>query len=241
MSTPHGPATRAHATEADLLDYIAGRYAREDSVQQELRRAALEQGLPPIHVSPTLGRILSLLVGISGARRILEIGTLAGNSAIWMARALPAGGTLLSLEREEKHAALARGFIEKAGLADRVTIRVGPALDSLAALTQEPSFDLVFIDANKDDYPAYLEWALRLTRPGSLILADNVIRNGAVLETDPTDADVRAVQRYNDLVAHDPRLEAVILFTRNAGDNLDGISVARVRANPSEDRAFAYE
>ena len=187
-------------------------------------RTARQEGLPPIQVPPALGRLLSMLIHIAGVRRILEIGTLAGYSTIWMARALPEGGRLISLEVEPRHAALATRFLTRAGLAQRVEVRLGPALESLASLIDEPAFDLVFLDADTLSLPAYLDWALRLTRPGGLILADNVLRG--VLEPGSPTAQVEAMRTYNDRVAQDPRLETIILLTR---DGLEGISLARVR------------
>ncbi len=241
MTTEDAANPSHRGLDDDLLAYINARYAPEDDLQREVLRAAREAGLPSIQVSPALGRLLSLLVHISGARRVLEIGTLAGYSAIWLARALPAGGSLLSLEVEPAHANVARRMIARAGLADRVEIRLGPALESLPALADGVPFDLVFIDANKDQYPAYLDWALRLVRPGGLIVADNVLRNGAVLQADAPDEDLRAVQTYNDRVAQDPRLEALILFTRNAGGNLDGVSIAQVRDLGAQESEFYNE
>jgi predicted O-methyltransferase YrrM len=208
-----------------LHEYIAARYIEDDPLLRDLLAAAAASGLPDIQVPPTLGKLLAMLVRISGARRILEIGTLAGYSAIWMARALPPRGSLISLELEPKHAEIARRFLAQAGLADRVEIRLGPALSSLENLAGAEPFDMLFIDANKDQYPEYLEWGLRLVRPGGLILADNVLRRGSVLgsQSDPV---TRGIQEYNDRVAREPRLEAVILLTR---DGLDGVSIARVR------------
>ena len=204
--------------------YIQERSGPSDDLLQELLDIARQEGLPPIQVPPALGRLLSLLIHIAGVRRILEIGTLAGYSTIWMARALPEDGRLISLEVEPRHAALATRFLTRAGLAERADVRVGPALESLASLVEEPPFDLVFIDADTLSLPAYLDWALRLTRPGGLILADNVLRG--VLEPGSATAQVQAMRTYNDRVAQDPRLEAIILLTR---DGLEGISLARVR------------
>jgi predicted O-methyltransferase YrrM len=170
-----------------------------------------------------------MLVHISGARSILEIGTLGGYSAIWMGRALPVGGRLLSLEISPEHAAVARRAVEEAGLAGTVEIRVGPALDTLRTLSPVQRFDMVFIDANKDQYPEYLEWALGLVRPGGMIIADNVLRNGAVLQDPAPDADVRAIQRFNELVSKNPRLESTIILTRSGRSSRDGISVSWVR------------
>ena len=221
-----------------LHEYIAARYIEDDPLFRELLAAAAASGMPAIQVPPTLGKLLAMLVRISGARRVLEIGTLAGYSAIWIARALPLRGSLISLELEPKHAELAGRFLAQAGLADRVEIRLGPALNSLEKLAGAEPFDMLFIDANKDQYPEYLEWGLRLVRPGGLILADNVLRRGSVLES-KADPVTRGIQEYNDRVARDPRLEAVILLTR---DGLDGVSLARVRdANDVAGARYHYE
>jgi predicted O-methyltransferase YrrM len=146
-----------------------------------------------------------------------------------MGRALPIGGTLLSLEVSPRHAEVARRAVAEAGLGDTIEIRVGPALETLQTLSPIQRFDLVFIDANKDQYPEYLEWALRLVRPGGMILADNVLRNGAVLENPAPNSDAAAIQRFNDLVAQNPRLETTIILTRNGVGRRDGISVSWVR------------
>lgn len=217
-------AENAQDLHTALDAYIQERYGPSDGLLEELLDTARQEGLPPIQVPPALGRLLSMLIHTAGVRRILEIGTLAGYSTIWMARALPESGRLISLEVEPRHAALATRFLARAGLAQRVEVRLGPALDSLASLIDEPAFDLVFIDADTLRLPAYLDWALRLTRPGGLILADNVLRG--VLETGSPTAQVQAMRTYNDRVAQDPRLEAIILLTR---DGLEGISLARVR------------
>jgi predicted O-methyltransferase YrrM len=180
-----------------------------------------------------------MLVRISGARRILEVGALAGYSTICLARALPAGGRLISLEVAPKHAQIANHFVSQAGLAEKVEIRVGPALTSLEALAADARFDLMFIDANKDQYPEYLDWALRLVRPGGLILADNALSRALVPEQGGRDTNARGTQTYNDRVAQDPRLEATILLTR---DGLDGLSVARVRDERTDEKgAFHFE
>jgi predicted O-methyltransferase YrrM len=225
-----------------LHEYIVTRHGKEDVVQRKVLSMAQEAGLPAIQVSPSLGRLLSLLVHASGARRILEIGTLGGYSAIWMGRALPSGGTLLSLEVSEEHAEVARRAVAEAGLSHTIEIRVGPALDTLRTLSPIQRFDLVFIDANKDQYPEYLEWAIRLVRPGGMILADNVLRNGAVLQDPAPDTDAHAVQRFNDLVAQDPRLETTIIPTRNGSGVRDGLSVSWVRDESRQaDAQFSRE
>jgi predicted O-methyltransferase YrrM len=212
-----------------LLDYINARYAPEDDVLRELLTAARAEELPSIQVSPALGKLLALLVRISGARRVLEIGTLAGYSSIWLGRALPENGTLITLEIDPHHAAVARRFIAQAGLAEKIEVRLGPALQTLEYLAGGLPFDMAFIDANKESYPAYLDWALRLVRPGGVIVADNVVRDGAVLQTASDDTAIQAIQEYNDRVSRDPRLDGVILLTRNGGGNRDGVSVAWVR------------
>jgi len=216
--------------KTDLLrlvdDYVEGLFAPQDAALEGALRRSEEAGLPAIQVGPTGGRLLQLLAEISGARRILEIGTLGGYSTIHLARALPEGGSLVSLELNERHAEVARRNLEAAGLVDRVEVRVGEAAASLAAMAEGDGgpFDLVFIDADKEGYPAYLEWALRLSRPGSVIVADNVIRGGSVL--DPEDATNRAVAEFNEWLARDPRLSATIIpFFKH---RVDGFAVARV-------------
>ncbi len=169
---------------------------------------------------------MQLLAETAGARRILEIGTLGGYSTIHLARALPAGGSLVSLELDERYAGVARENIREAGLVDRVEVRVGDAKALLARMVEdgEGAFDLTFIDADKGGYPAYLEWALRLSRPGSLILADNAIRGGSVL--DPEDEYARATRDFNEALAKDPRLSALVLPLIR--ERIDGIAIARV-------------
>ena len=201
---------------------------RNEVFEQALRDASAA-GLPEIHVSPNEGKLLYLLAKISGARRMLEIGLLGGYSALWLASALPADGKLVTLELEEKHAAVARKNLERAGLLPKIEIRVGDARRSLDAIVQdgEPSFDLVFIDADKEGYPAYLDFALRLTHPGSLILADNVIRDGRVTDANATDPIVRAIRQFNQQLASHPDLETILLpIMRN---KVDGLAIARRR------------
>jgi predicted O-methyltransferase YrrM len=208
---------------------LNARYATEDEVLRDLLTAARAEELPSIQVSPALGKLLALLVRISGARRVLEIGTLGGYSSIWLGRALPENGTLITLEIDPHHAAVARRFIAQAGLAEKIEVRLGPALQTLEYLAGSLPFDMAFIDANKESYPAYLDWALRLVRPGGVIVADNVVRDGAILQTPSDDTAIQAIQEYNDRVSRDPRLDGVILLTRNGGGNRDGVSVAWVR------------
>ena len=159
--------------------------------------------------------MLYLLARIRGAKRILEIGTLGGYSTIWLARALPEDGTLISLELDPKHAEVARENIASAGLASKVEVRLGPALDSLAKLHQQGAapFDFIYIDADKSGYPAYLDWSLLLAKPGTVIVADNVIRDGAVADADSKDPFVQGVRRFLEKIAADPRVEATVLQT----------------------------
>ncbi|MFM8821043.1 MAG: O-methyltransferase [Phenylobacterium sp.] len=195
--------------------FFAGRLSPPDLLLEMIRRENGEAGLPPHEVSTLQGRFLALMVRVSRARRILEIGTLGGVSAIWMARALPPDGDLISLEVASAYADQARRNLERAGVADRVRIQVGPALESLASLARsEPrAFDLVFIDADKPNNPAYLDWALKLTRPGGLIIGDNVVRNGAVLDAASADDRVQGVRTFAERLGEDPRLFSTALQT----------------------------
>ncbi|HVU44948.1 MAG TPA: O-methyltransferase [Terracidiphilus sp.] len=188
-------------------------------------------GLPEIDVTPLQGRFLELLVRMSGARRALEIGTLGGYSTLWMARALPEGGSLLSLELDPRHAEVARGNLKAAGVAGRVEVRVGRALDSLDALIAAGSepFDLIFIDADKSGYPGYLDRALKLARPGTVIVGDNVVREGKVANAASRDANVQGVRRFAELVGQEPRLRATVLQTVST-KGYDGFLVAVVIA-----------
>lgn len=203
-------------------EYICGLFAPEDAVLVALREEADRSGLPPIAISPDAGRLLQVLIAASGARRVLEVGTLGGYSAIWIARALPPDGSLLTLERDPVHAAFARRQLARAGLAERVEVREGQALSLLAALDGE-RFDLVFLDADKAPLPTYLEWALRLLRPGGLVVADNALRGGRVLDASATDADTAGVREFNRRLATDPRLTAVLVPTH------DGVAVGVVK------------
>lgn len=208
--------------------YVEGLFAPPDPVLENALRRSREAGLLEIHVSASEGRLLQLLTEIAGARRILEIGTLGGYSTIYLARALPEDGSLVSLEIDERHAEAARENIAGAGLGSRVEVRVGDAKALLGRMVEdeEEPFDLTFIDADKESYPEYLEWALRLSRPGSLILADNAIRGGSVL--DPKDESARATRDFNERLAQDPRLSATVLPLIR--ESIDGLAIARVRA-----------
>lgn len=207
-------------------DYIQGLFPPDDALLYALESSERE-GLPQINVSPNEGRLLYVIALMCGARKILEIGTLGGFSTINLARALPAGGRLTTLEYSPKHAEVARANIERAGLSDAVEVRVGAAIDTLAEIERagEGPFDLFFIDADKATYPAYLDWAIRLSRPGSVILGDNLIRRVIVPTTDDTDG--QAIAQFNRRLAEDPRLESIILPIMR--ETVDGIGIAVVR------------
>ncbi len=213
--------------------YYEDALAPEDPVLEETLRTSHAAGLPEIQVSPLQGRLLHLLARAVGARRILEVGTLGGYSAIWLGRALPPDGRLLSLELEPRHAEVARANLARAGLAERAEVRVGPAAESLTALRRAstPAFDVVFIDADKVGYPEYLEGAIALSRRGTLIVADNVVRRGDVADASSSDAQVQGVRRMNERIAHDPRLFATAIQTVGS-KGYDGFSAALVVADP---------
>ena len=179
--------------------------------------AALDasSGLPAIQVSSPQGKFLHLLARAIGARRILEVGTLGGYSAIWMARALPQGGRLVTLEVDERHAEVARGNLQRAGLDGVAEVRVGPALQSLEALHKEQAepFDLIFIDADKEPTAEYFDHAVRLSHPGAVIVVDNVVRNGALIDASSDDGAVRAMRRFMDSISHDSRVSATVIQT----------------------------
>lgn len=214
--------------------YLDGCLLPRDSALEAAQRASDAAGLPAIQVAPNQGALLQLLALAVRAQRVLEIGTLGGYSTIWLARALPAGGRLLSLELDPGHADVARANLAAAGVADRVEVRVGAALELLPALEDEPPFDFVFVDADKAASADYLEWALRLTRPGSLIVVDNVVREGDILDELSDDAAVRGVRRLLERVGGEPRLVATALQTVGCKGH-DGLLVALVtaRAQPS--------
>ncbi len=209
-------------------DYISDRLVPGDPALEATLATSHAAGLPAINVAPNQGKFLNLLARIRGARQILEVGTLGGYSTIWMARALPPEGRLISLEYEPKHAEVARRNIAAAGLTEKVEVRVGRGLDLLPRLAAEglPPFDLVFIDADKPSNPDYFAWALKLTRVGSVIVVDNVVRGGAVI--DPAgDASVQGVRRLNDLMAAEPRVDATAIQTVGSKGH-DGLAIALV-------------
>jgi predicted O-methyltransferase YrrM len=212
--------------------YISEMLVPSDPVLDAALRDSSAAGLPEIHVSPNQGKLLQLLAQSHGARRILEIGTLGGYSTLWLARALPEGGRLVTLEYDPRHADVARVNLARAGFSGTVDIRVGRAQDTLPQLASEAAgpFDVVFIDADKQGYPEYFTWALRLTRKGSLIIADNVVRNGAVADASSADPAVQGVRRMNELVSREPRVSATAIQTVG-GKGYDGFMIALVTAD----------
>ena len=213
-------------------DYLCNLFLPHDAVLEEALAASVADGLPEIQVSPTQGKLLHFLARMQAAKRILEFGTLGGYSTIWLARALPADGRLITLESEAKHAEVARANIARAGLEKIVDLRLGPALQTLpqlAAEKQEP-FDLIFIDADKEGYPEYFRWALRFSRRGTVIIADNVVRKGAVIEPNHDDPRVQGVRRFFELVAAEPRVTTTAIQTVG-GKGYDGFAVALVIAD----------
>jgi predicted O-methyltransferase YrrM len=210
-------------------EYIVKLLVPSDEALDAALAASTEAGLPAINVAPNQGKFLSLLARIQGAKNILEIGTLGGYSTIWLARALPADGRLVTLEREPKHAEVARRNLAQARLGELVSIRIGPALETLPKLASEglPPFDFVFIDADKQSIPEYFEWALKLTRVGSVIVIDNVVRKGAVIDAATTDPNVQGVRRLNELLAKTPRVSATTVQTVGS-KGYDGFALIRV-------------
>ena len=213
--------------------YLTDLLERPDPALEVALQASAAAGLPPISVPPNQGKFLMLLAQMQGARAILEIGTLGGYSTIWLARALPAGGRLVTLEADAKHADVARANLARAGLAEVVELRLGPARETLPRLAAEGRgpFDLIFIDADKQGYPEYFAWALKLSRRGSVILADNVVRDGAVIDAASDDPRVQGVRRFNELLAAEPRVSATALQTVG-GKGYDGFALALVTADP---------
>ncbi|MBO9562612.1 MAG: O-methyltransferase [Niastella sp.] len=211
-------------------DYISLLFNGHDEVLAATEQSIIDSGIPQISVSPNQGKLLNLLAQLSKAEKILELGTLAGYSTIWMARALPVTGKLISLEYDPKHAAVAQKNIARAGLNKVVDIRIGKGLDLLPKLVAEGAgpFDMIFIDADKPPYAEYFEWALKLSRPGTLIIADNVIRSGKVLDENHTDEMVTGVQRFNKALAASKAVTATIIQTIGAKEH-DGIALAIVK------------
>lgn len=209
----------------EIEDQITRRFAAEDDVLRETIKAQAEAGLPDIQISPIQGRLLQVLAAAGNVYKILEIGALGGYSGTWLARALPEGGKLITLEVSQKHAEVVRAAFARAGLSDRTEVRVGPAAELLPALQSEAPFDMFFIDANKDGYPTYLDWALKLARPGSIIVADNNIRYGRPFQDQP-EGDNAGVAAYNEHIASDPRLRSILLPIDE--DGMDGFAISVV-------------
>lgn len=212
-------------------EFLSNKLGTSDPVLEAALRASADAGLPAIQVSANQGRLLQLLAQTQGARRILEMGTLGGYSTIWLARALPPEGCLISLELEASYAEVARKNLARANLEKLVTIRVGPAMDALAQLFSEKTapFDFVFIDADKAGYPNYFAWAMKLSRPGTLIVADNVVRKGALLDSDSNDANVQGMRRMLDIIAAERRASATAIQTVGS-KGYDGFVLVRVMA-----------
>ncbi|MDX8478712.1 O-methyltransferase [Mesorhizobium sp. VK24D] len=210
-------------------DYIVSSLFEPDPVLDAVLAANRQQGLPAIDVSAAQGKLLSLLVRIRGAKEVLEIGTLGGYSTIWMARGLPDDGKVVTLELEPHHARVARSNFERAGVSDKVDLRLGPALQSLAALESENAgpFDLIFIDADKPNNPNYLSWAMRLARSGTVIVCDNVIRDGAVLNEDGADANVVGARAAFSFIGGEKRLDGTAIQTVGV-KGYDGFAIAIV-------------
>jgi|SRR5579859_1766642 len=212
--------------------YITSLLAPPDPALDAALAASVAAGLPPINVTPNLGKLLHLLARIQGARTILEIGTLGGYSTIWLARALPPGGRLITLEMDPKHAEIARGNIARAGLTDVIELRLGPALDTLPKIAAEGRgpFDLIFIDADKPSIAEYFAWALKLSRRGSVIVVDNVVRKGAVIDPTSEDPNVQGVRRFNEVLAAERRVSATEIQTVGS-KGYDGFAIALVTAD----------
>ena len=213
--------------------YITDLLVPADPALDAALAASAAGGLPAINVAPNQGKFLALLAQLQKARSILEIGTLGGYSTIWLARALPAGGRLVTLEADPAHAKVARANIENAGLAGVVDLRLGPALETLPQIAAEGlgPFDFIFIDADKPAYPEYFAWAMKLSKRGSLIIADNIVRKGAVIEPNHEDPRVHGVRRFNELVAAEARVSATAIQTVGS-KGYDGFVMAIVIADP---------
>lgn len=220
-------STEAQWTAVD--SYIAKMLIAQDRALDQALRASAKAGLPEIQVSAAQGKLLHLLARIQGARAILEIGTLGGYSTIWLARALPADGRLITLEADPKHAEVARGNVAEAGLANLVDVRTGKALEILPQIAKEQAgpFDLIFIDADKPGTPDYFRWALKLTRVGSIIIVDNVVRKGALADSQSNDPHVIAMRRLHELLAEERCVSATTIQTVGS-KGYDGFTLAVV-------------
>lgn len=219
---------------AAVDEYLAGVLGADDPALRAALDSSEQEGLPAIQVSPLQGKLLMLLGQMVGARSVLEVGTLGGYSTIWLARAVGEGGRIITLEIDPHHARVARANLERAGVGDRVELRVGPAAESLRALIAEDAgpFDLVFLDADKPSNPEYLRLALRLSRPGTVIIGDNVVRSGGILDPESDDPSIQGTRRFHELLAADPRLDATVVQTVGS-KGYDGFALALVRRPPA--------
>ncbi|MDY0888426.1 O-methyltransferase [Kosakonia sp. CFBP8986] len=210
-------------------EYLAQQLLPDDEVLTQILANNRRAGLPEIDVSPMQGQLLALLVRMTHAKRILEIGTLGAYSTVWMARELPSDGELLTLEFDALHAAIARENVEFAGLTRQVKVKEGPALETLESLGERPPFDLIFIDADKPNNPNYLKWALHYSRPGTLIIGDNVVRDGEVTNPSSTDDRVQGVRKFIKMIGDNPRLTATAMQTVGT-KGWDGFTLAWVNS-----------
>ncbi|MGM0923427.1 MAG: O-methyltransferase [Bacillota bacterium] len=202
----------------DVDIYFSSKLQESDPIMDSILKANAEAGLPAIDVSPNQGKLLYLLAKLKGAKNILEIGTLGGYSSVWLARALLEDGHLVTLEFSEKHAKVAKENVRYAGLENKIEIIVGPALKTLPTLEKKgfSGFDFIFIDADKPNNPNYLKWALELSRPGTVIIADNVVRNGKVIEDDTEDSNVQGIRQFIDLLSEESRIDSTAIQTVGA-------------------------
>jgi len=210
-------------------DYINSITVGADAALDAAAASAAAAKLPPISVTPAHGKLLHLMVRAQGAKRILEVGTLAGYSTIWLARAVPPAGRVITLEANATHADIARANVERAGLSGRIEIRLGNALDTLPQLAAEkqPPFDFTFIDADRPNLAEYFDWAVRLSHPGSVIIVDNVVRKGGVIDASSDDPNIKGVRRFNDRLKDDTRVSATMVQTVSA-KGYDGFAMALV-------------
>jgi predicted O-methyltransferase YrrM len=237
-ASPQQPASQARWTAVDR--YIYDHLVPADPALEAALRDSDAAGLPPIAVTPNQGKLLELLARVQGARSILELGTLGGYSTIWLARALAPGGRLITLEFDPRFAEVARANIARAGVADVVELRVGAALETLPQLHAEGAgpFDLIFIDADKQNYPSYFEWSLKLSRSGTLIIGDNVVRDGAILDPEAYDPEhgnevIKGVRRFYELVANEPQVNANATAIQTVGaKGYDGFALMIVGEKP---------
>ncbi len=230
------PALHVHtqATRSQIEQELSTRFAPEDIVLQRVLARARAEHIPPGHISPLQGKLLQVLMLTCGAQRVLEIGTMTGYSGVWLARALPMHGKLISLEADPLFAAMACQTFVDAGLSQQVEILVGPALDLLPTLLSQAPFDLIFLDADKKNNPAYLDWAIKLSRVGSLIVADNIVRGGRAFQTPAPDESSAGVAQYTHNILTHPTLLSTAIMNDDAINGIDGFSISVVTAKPVE-------